>query len=163
MEEIIKKKIVANLNDLSILCDRYRKENLKISCTSGFYDILHDGHLRYLAKAKGLGDILVVGVDNDARTKKMKGPKRPYNHEKTRVFLVAGFICVDFAMIINDVDSFISVVKPDIFVMSESTESKPHERVHQIKIIESFGGRVVALEPQSENSTTKILKKMGRK
>jgi len=163
VEEIIKKKIVANLSDLNILCDRFRKEKLNISCTSGCYDILHDGHLRYLAKAKNLGDILVVGVDNNLLANKMKGPRRPFNDEDTRVFLVAGFMCVDFAVIVDDVDFFISVVKPDVFVMSESTESKPHERVRQIKLIEGLGGRVVALEPQSEKSTTKILQKMGRK
>lgn len=160
MEEYIKQKIIGSLDELGVLCDNFRSKGLRIACTSGAFDVLHDGHLRYLARVRGHGDVLIVGVDNNVLVKKFKGEDRPHNTEETRVFLVAGFMCVDRAIIIQDSSELILAVKPDVFVMSRSTNIKFEGRDAEKKLIKKLGGVFVELDPTSKNSTTKLLKKI---
>lgn len=90
----------------------------KIVFTNGCFDILHHGHLDYLAKAASLGNVLVVGVNTDASVKKLKGEERPITHENDRAFQLASLMFVD-AVCLFDEDTpkeLIEAVNPNILV-----------------------------------------------
>ncbi len=161
MRHAVERKIVKNLQDLARICEKIRSEKLKISCTNGVFDILHDGHLNYLLTARSVGDILVVGVDNDTLVKKNKGKNRPILPEKIRAYLIAGFECVDIVCIIDSSNSIINLIKTEVFIMSKSTGDIKC-RSKQIDFIRSYGGEVVILKPLSEKSTTKIIEKIRK-
>src|SRR5580698_3695046 len=80
----------------------WRLKSKKIVFTNGCFDILHLGHVDYLAKASDEGDILIVGVNSDASTKKLKGPHRPINNEEQRSMLIASLHFVDAVIIFNE-------------------------------------------------------------
>jgi rfaE bifunctional protein nucleotidyltransferase chain/domain len=97
-------------------CNSWRALGKKIVFTNGCFDILHHGHLDYIARAADLGNILVVGVNTDASVRKLKGESRPVTHENDRAFQVASLLCVD-AVVLFDEDTpaeLIQVVKPDV-------------------------------------------------
>lgn len=161
MRNIIESKIMEILDDLVKVCGRMRSQNLRISCTTGVFDILHDGHLNYLLASKNAGDILVVGIDSDKLVKKNKGDSRPILPEKIRSYLIAGFECVDLIYIADHPDEIIRVIQPEVFIMSKSTGKIDH-RKNQISFIESYGGKVIILEPMSQTSTTAIIEKIRK-
>lgn len=161
MRNIIESKIIKILDDLVRVCGRMRSKNLRISCTTGVFDILHDGHLDYLLASKSSGDILIVGIDSDKLVKKNKGDSRPILPEKIRSYLVAGLECVDLVYITGHPNEIIRVIQPEVFIMSKSTGKIDH-RKNQISFIESYGGKVIILEPMSQTSTTAIIEKIRK-
>jgi rfaE bifunctional protein nucleotidyltransferase chain/domain len=97
-------------------CNSWRALGKKIVFTNGCFDILHHGHLDYIARAADLGNILVVGVNTDASVKKLKGEGRPVTHENDRAFQVASLLCVD-AVCLFDEDTpseLIQALSPDV-------------------------------------------------
>ena len=95
-----------------------KPEGRKVVFTNGCFDILHRGHATYLAQARELGDLLVVGLNTDASVRRLKGPSRPVNNEDDRAFLIASLACVDF-VILFDEDTpaeLIRRVQPDVLV-----------------------------------------------
>ena len=100
-----KTRIVSS-SRLKTFCQSCRKEEKKIVLATGVFDILHPGHLHFLEKSKSFGDILIVGINDDAFARK-KGPDRPYLTASDRAILVAGFRCVDRVHIhyVYDLDS----------------------------------------------------------
>ena len=95
-----------------------KPEGRKVVFTNGCFDILHRGHATYLAQARELGDLLVVGLNTDASVRRLKGPSRPVNNEGDRAFLIASLACVDF-VILFDEDTpaeLIQRVQPDVLV-----------------------------------------------
>ena len=98
--------------------EKWRSENEKIVFTNGCFDLLHLGHVDYLAKARDLGDRLVVGLNSDASIKHIKGSSRPINDEQSRLALLAGMSYVD-AVVLFDEDTpinLISAVMPEVLV-----------------------------------------------
>src|SRR5690606_40919246 len=82
----------------------------KIVFTNGCFDILHRGHVTYLAEAKKLGDLLVMGVNSDASVKRLKGPERPINNEEDRKYVLSQLKPVDFAEIFEE-DTPLNLIK----------------------------------------------------
>ena len=95
-----------------------KKQGLKIVFTNGCFDLLHIGHIRYLAKAKTKGDILVVGLNSDRSVRKIKGPKRPILPQDQRAEVLASLACVDFITIFDEPDplALIKTLLPDVLV-----------------------------------------------
>src|SRR4051794_29893229 len=83
-------------DQLSALGERLRAEGRRVVFTNGCFDLLHVGHLRYLAGARALGDVLVAGVNSDASVWALKGAGRPIVAEAERLELIAGLECVDY-------------------------------------------------------------------
>lgn len=113
--EWIQNKIVTR-EALQKHCNSWRALGKKIVFTNGCFDILHHGHLDYIARAADLGNILVVGVNTDASVRKLKGEGRPVTHENDRAFQIASLLCVD-AVVLFDEDTpaeLIQLVKPDV-------------------------------------------------
>ena len=98
--------------------EKWRNANQKIVFTNGCFDLLHFGHVDYLAKARGLGDRLVVGLNTDGSIKRIKGATRPINNEESRAALLAGMAYVDAVVLFDEETpiNLISLVMPDILV-----------------------------------------------
>ena len=98
--------------------EKWRNANQKIVFTNGCFDLLHFGHVDYLAKARGLGDRLVVGLNTDGSIKRIKGATRPINNEESRAALLAGMAYVDAVVLFDEETpiNLISMVMPDILV-----------------------------------------------
>lgn len=127
--------------------------------TNGCFDILHIGHITYLEEAKALGSKLVIGLNSDASTRRLKGDTRPINHEHSRAYLLASLSCVDLITIFEEdtPEELIRLVVPDILVKGgDYTE----DNVVGSNIVKEHGGRVVILPYKEGFSTTSIEQKI---
>lgn len=95
-----------------------RLHQQKIVFTNGCFDILHRGHVTYLAQARQMGDLLVVGLNSDASVHRLKGPERPVNDEQSRALLLAALEMVDYVVLFEEDTPYnlILKVKPDLLV-----------------------------------------------
>lgn len=135
----------------------WKQLGLKIVLTSGTFDLFHIGHAQYLEKAKELGDVLIVGVDSDARVKKRKGPDRPVVPENERVLILSHVRHVDVVTLKNIDDPsnhLIKLVQPDVLVVSESTRHKDGE----VDEKSQYCSEIIVLEPQATTSTSAKLR-----
>jgi rfaE bifunctional protein nucleotidyltransferase chain/domain len=115
--EIIQNKIF-DFDQLGQQLNRWRFFSKKIVFTNGCFDILHLGHIDYLAKASDEGDILIVGVNSDKSTTGLKGPKRPINGEKQRTMLLASLQFIDAVILFDEPTplELIKFIQPDVLV-----------------------------------------------
>ncbi|MDO5561656.1 MAG: adenylyltransferase/cytidyltransferase family protein [bacterium] len=130
----------------------YHDLGKKIVLTQGTYDLLHVGHGRYLEEAKKKGDVLIVGVDSDAKVKKRKGPQRPIVPEDERMEMVSYLSSVDHVVLKplkTEKWSLIKLVRPDVLVATKATYDK--KELAQLK---NFCGEVKVLEPKATTSTS---------
>ena len=90
----------------------------KIVFTNGCFDVLHYGHVHYLLEARKLGDLLVVGLNNDDSVRRLKGSTRPVNGENERAFVLAALSCVDYVSLFEEdtPEELIKIVRPDVLV-----------------------------------------------
>ncbi len=110
---------VADIDNKIISAAQWSKpEGRKVVFTNGCFDILHRGHATYLAQARELGDLLVVGLNTDASVQRLKGPSRPINNQYDRAFLLASLACVDFVILFDEdtPEQLIHTVLPDVLV-----------------------------------------------
>ena len=152
--EVIENKILTN-EGLEQRIAQWKKQNLKIVFTNGCFDLLHLGHVDYLAKAKDLGDRLIIGVNTDASVRRLKGKLRPLQDENSRLHLLAALEVVD-AVVLFDEDTpyeLIKQVQPDVLV--KGADYKP-ESIVGYDIVTSRGGKVETIEYLEGYSTTSI-------
>ncbi len=152
--EIVRNKILSD-NDLEKRIAEWREENFKIVFTNGCFDLLHLGHVDYLAKARDAGDRLIIGVNTDASVRRLKGSGRPLQDENSRLHILASLQMVD-AVILFDEDTpykLISRVQPDILV--KGADYTP-EKIVGYDIVKQRGGKVMTLEYLAGYSTTSI-------
>ncbi len=155
----INSKILSR-KELSYVLSRWRFLQKKIVFTNGCFDILHRGHIEYLAKAASYGDILMVGLNTDNSVRRIKGPSRPIQDEKSRALILAALHIVD-AVILFDEDTpyeLIRQVQPDILVKGADYKT---EEIVGYDIVMANGGNVVTIEITPGHSTTGILKKIN--
>ncbi len=139
------------------LIEILKNRNDKIVFTNGCFDILHAGHVRYLAEAKRLGDILIVGVNSDASVKRLKGESRPINTQEDRMAVLAGLEAVDFVVLFDEDTPYalISAIKPDILVKGADYEGKEivgSDVAKETRLIDFVEGK----------STTGVIEKIRR-
>jgi rfaE bifunctional protein nucleotidyltransferase chain/domain len=129
----------------------------RVVFTNGCFDLLHFGHLHYLADARDVGDRLVVGLNSHASVRRLKGPKRPINDEQTRSFMLAALEVVD-AVVIFEEDTPLELIKtlmPDVLV--KGGDWKPEQIVGSAEVLAN-GGQVLSLPFVEGYSTTNIEK-----
>lgn len=157
--QIISNKIYS-LDQLKKAIMAWRLKNDTIVFTNGCFDILHLGHIDYLAKAKDLGKRLIVGVNTDSSVKRLgKGNSRPINDEKSRSMIIASLQFVD-AVILFDEDTpyeLIKAIEPDVLVKGADYTI---DRVVGADIVMERGGKVELIEYLEGYSTTNIEKKI---
>jgi D-beta-D-heptose 7-phosphate kinase/D-beta-D-heptose 1-phosphate adenosyltransferase len=130
-----------------------------IAFTNGCFDILHEGHIFSLSQAAKEANILVLGVNSDASTKRLKGPERPINNEHSRSLILASLLIVD-AVVIFDEDTpldLINIVEPDVLVKGGDYTL---EQIVGAKEVLARGGRVVINPIVQGFSTTGIIQKI---
>lgn len=149
------------LNEPAVLelVSKWRKEGLKLVFTNGCFDILHEGHVRYLNEASNLGDRLIVGLNADASVSRLKGPHRPINPQHSRAYVLAGLECVSAVIVFEDDTpmQLIQMISPDVLVKGGDWE------VNQIvgsDFVIQQGGQVFSLPFYNGFSTTSIEEKI---
>ena len=152
--DIVKRKIL-DLNQLKHSVYRWRFLSKKIVFTNGCFDILHLGNVDYLSKASDLGDILILGVNSDASTSRLKGPNRPINNEEQRSILLASMHFVDAVVIFDDPTplELIKMVRPDVLVKGSDYNLS---NIVGADVVQSYNGQVKTIEFLPGYSTTLI-------
>lgn len=127
--------------------------------TNGVFDLLHVGHVRYLAEARALGDALLVAINSDRTVRELKGEGRPLTNESERAEILAALRQVDYVTIFDDISprSLISELLPDVLVKGGDYNL---DEIHGREEVEAAGGRVVSLPFIEGASTSAIIKKM---
>lgn len=155
----IKSKIVADKENLFSTLNQWRFKNEKIVFTNGCFDIVHKGHIEYLAQAAALGTKLVVGLNTDASVKRLKGEKRPVNDQEARAILLSALIFVDKIVLFDEDTPYelIKYIQPDILVKGK--DYKP-EQIVGYDIVKNKGGEIITIDLTTGYSTTSILNKL---
>ena len=152
--QVIQHKIIDKAY-LSKLIANYRLKNQSIVFTNGCFDLLHLGHITYLAQAASLGNRLIVGINSDNSVQKLKGMHRPIQDEKSRSLIMAGLHVVS-AVIVFDEDTpieLIKLIKPDVLVKGGDWEPAKIIGADEVK---TYGGEVKSIPFVDGYSTTAI-------
>ena len=147
---------------LSRLVNHLRRRGKSIVFTNGCFDILHAGHVQYLQRARQMGDFLVVGLNSDRSTRKLKGPGRPVNSQQDRAQVLTALSCVDYVSIFDEDTplELIKAVKPHILV--KGADWKASSIAGRREVL-SWGGRVRRIQLLKGRSTSAIVKKIKSK
>ena len=124
--------------------------------TNGCFDLLHAGHVRYLAAARREGDILVVGLNSDRSVRDIKGDRRPILRELERAEVLAGLAAVDYVVLFDEPDPLrlIAALAPDVLVKGGDW---PEEAIIGAQVVRDRGGRVVRIPVLEGASTSAII------
>lgn len=135
-----------------------RRENIKIVLANGCFDLFHVGHTRYLAGAKMLGDVLIVGINSDDQVRKLKGESRPFMPEKERAEIISALRFVDFVTIFDEptVAELIRAIRPDFH--AKGTDYTP-ETVPEREIVREYGGKTAIVGDPKDHSSTALIEK----
>jgi D-glycero-beta-D-manno-heptose 1-phosphate adenylyltransferase len=138
-----------------------RAAGKKLVFTNGVFDLLHVGHVRYLAAARGLGDALVVAVNSDRTVRELKGNNRPVVSELERAEVLAALRPVTYVTIFDDISprSLIAELLPDVLVKGGDYNL---DEIHGREEVEAAGGKVIALPFIQGISTTAMIERMTR-
>jgi rfaE bifunctional protein nucleotidyltransferase chain/domain len=140
---------------------RLRAAGRKLVFTNGVFDLLHVGHVRYLAEARALGDALVVAVNSDRTVRDLKGAGRPLMNHDERAEILAALRAVSYVTIFDDISprSLIAELLPDVLVKGGDYAL---DEIHGREEVEAAGGRVVSLPFVAGVSSSTIIGRMKR-
>lgn len=150
---------VLSLRALRKVREQLRRRRKKVVFTNGTFDILHRGHVEYLAKAKALGDVLIVGLNTDASIRRIKGPQRPINPAADRAAVLAALAAVDFICFFDEdtPERLIAALIPDILVKGADWKV---EAIVGKDIVEHHGGVVKTVRLTPGRSTTNVIQRV---
>jgi len=140
--------------------DRVRQLPRPLVFTNGVFDVLHRGHVMYLAQARALGASLLVALNTDASARRLgKGPDRPLNNEADRAFVVAALASTSLVTWFDEDTplQLISGIRPDILVKGGDYDMRT---LAETRVVESYGGRALALPFVDGYSTTALVRKI---
>ena len=152
--ETIKNKIQTTPKVINTL-QQWQAEKCKIVFTNGCFDIIHLGHVDYLAKAAGFGDKLVIGVNTDASTSRIKGPSRPINDQVSRAMILASFAFVSMVVLFDEPTPYelIKLVQPDVLIKGADYKI---EDIVGYDIVKAKGGTILTIDYLPGYSTSGI-------
>ena len=141
---------------------RLRAAGKRLVFTNGVFDLLHVGHVRYLAQARELGDALLVAINSDKTVRELKGPRRPIFDQAERAEILAALRHVDYVTVFDDVSprSLISKLLPDVLVKGGDYQL---DEIHGREEVEAAGGKVISLPFVDGASTTALIERMRKK
>jgi D-glycero-beta-D-manno-heptose 1-phosphate adenylyltransferase len=152
-------RLVGSLEQLSQIAEHLKGIGLRVVLTSGSFDLIHLGHVKYLAKAKELGDVLVVGVDSDAKIRRRKGEDRPMVPEGERLEMLAHQRPVDLIYLKTDDDphwALIKAVRPDVLVLTADHSYSDDEQRALLELC----GELEVLERQASVTTSERIRQL---
>ena len=155
-------KPLYSIEEMKLIRNELKAAGKKVVFTNGCFDILHPGHLDYLAKAKAMGDVLVVGLNSDQSVTRLKGEKRPIMPQADRAVMLAGLKSVDYVVVFEDDTPFfiISELIPDILVKGGDWAI---ENIVGKDIVEAHGGEVKNISFVSFTSTTNVIQEIVKR
>lgn len=157
--ETINSKVYADAQEAKLDIDKWKAFNDKVVFTNGCFDILHLGHIDYLAKAADLGDRLIIGLNSDASVARLKGENRPIIDQKTRALKLASLVFVDAVVLFTEdtpLDA-ITTLRPNVLVKGGDYTV---DAIVGAKEVTDKGGDVVVIPFLKGHSTTSIVKKI---
>lgn len=158
--DYIKSKII-DIQDIDPYLTYWKLKNQKVVFTNGCFDIIHRGHVEYLAQAANFGNVLVIGLNTDNSVRKLKGETRPVQDELARATIMASFQFVN-AVILFDEDTpydLIKKVQPDVLIKGSDYNI---EDIVGYDIVKAKGGEVVTIDFIEGYSTTSIIEKLKK-
>jgi len=149
---------ILSLDALAVRCRGLQRQRRKVVLTNGCFDLLHIGHVRYLRKARELGDTLAVALNDDASVRALKGAGRPVVPAAQRAEVLAALSSVDYVTIFSEAtaEQVVETLRPDIYVKGgdypEAERAMPEAR-----IVAGYGGIVVFLDFEAGSSTSAMI------
>jgi rfaE bifunctional protein nucleotidyltransferase chain/domain len=139
--------------------ERMRREGKLVVFTNGCFDLLHPGHINYLAAARALGDALIVGINSDSSVQRIKGKGRPILDEHERAEVLSGLESVDYVTVFGEDNprELIRLLQPDVLVKGGDW---PITDIIGREEVEAAGGRVFSLPYVEGSSTTEIIQRI---
>ncbi len=153
-------RVVLDPTELAHLISEARATGARIVMANGCFDVLHVGHIRYLAGARCLGDLLLVAINSDRQVRALKGRGRPVMTARERAEIVASLESVDLVTIFDQptVESLLLALKPDIQAKgTDYTEDTVPER----DVVRSYGGRVEIVGDPKDHSTSEMISRLA--
>lgn len=164
----LKSKILIDENEAALIVAKCQKQGQRVVFTNGCFDILHKGHIEYLAQAADCGDILLVAVNTDRSVKAQnKGEERPINKEEDRLSLLAALFFVDYVVLFSHDTpiELIQKVQPDVLAKGadyDPDQTDPNHKQYIVgrEIVLEKGGEVKVIDLVTGYSTTNIVSKL---
>ncbi len=144
------------IDEALTLREKLRADGGKLVFTNGHFDLMHVGHLDYLEKARALGDALIVGINGDASTRRLKGVGRPLVPAHERARLIAGLACVSAAVIFeaDTATDLIGALKPEIYVKGGDYAAKAWPERDWVT---AYGGQIALIPYLPDHSTSALI------
>jgi len=148
---------VLGVEELRAELARLRTEGKTVAFANGHFDLLHVGHLRYLTDARAEGDVLVVGLNDDASVASLKGPGRPIVPAAERAELLAALIPVDYVVVFaGDTPApLLADLKPDVHC--KGTDYGSPENVPEYEVVRAYGGRTALVGDPKDHATSDLI------
>lgn len=154
---------IQTLEQMKKIVEDLKRKGKKIIWTNGCFDLLHQGHVRYLKETKKLGDVLIVGLNSDSSIKRLKGPERPIQSESERAEILSSLDSVDYVVVFPEINAVncLNELKPSIFAKAAdyniSTINQDEKRV-----VESYNGKITFIDIVEGKSTTSIIERIKK-
>lgn len=157
-ESIVKK--IVSLDQLLPVVEKIKGQNKTIVFTNGCFDIIHRGHIEYLAKASDYGDVFIIGLNTDNSVRKLKGENRPVNNEEARAIVLASMQFVTHIVLFDEETPYnlIQAIKPNVLI--KGGDYKP-ENIVGYDIVMKSGGEIVTIPFVEGFSTTSLIHKIS--
>jgi D-glycero-beta-D-manno-heptose 1-phosphate adenylyltransferase len=154
---------ILNLEELASESAQLRSAGKRVVATNGCFDILHVGHVRYLAAARRLGDVLVVGLNGDSSVRRLKGEGRPINRAEDRAEVLAALESVDYVTIFLELraTNFLQAAHPAIYAKGgdyTAATLNAEERA----VLDKFGTKIEIIPFENGYSTSHLLTRIGK-
>ena len=151
--------VIKSIDEILNIRKKLKESGKKVVFTNGVFDILHAGHVDYLAKARQCGDALILALNSDASVKRIKGEKKPIVPQIERAFVLSNLKSVDYVTLFEEdtPQKIIDILVPDILVKGADWSI---DKIVGRETVEKNGGEVKRIEFVSQQSTTNIIKKI---
>ena len=159
INELISGKFYHNVTEISQKLAFWRFKNKKIVFTNGCFDIVHKGHIDYLARSADQGDILIIGLNTDASVKTLKGENRPIIDQNSRGMLLASLFFIDAVVLFQEKtpEKIIEYIIPDILI--KGSDYNPEDIVGY-EFVKKNGGNILTIDLLEGYSTSNIIQKI---
>ncbi|GAC1432469.1 MAG: adenylyltransferase/cytidyltransferase family protein [Ktedonobacteraceae bacterium] len=155
-------------NELAVEVHRRQKAGERGVFTNGCFDLIHLGHVRYLQEARRRGDFLVLGLNSDTSTRKLKGPGRPYVPELERAEILAALSCIAYVTIFDEPTAgpLVALLQPAIYIKGGDYASSTQDgtpdmsRLPEAHVVQEYGGSVQLIPYLPGHSTTALIAKI---
>jgi D-glycero-beta-D-manno-heptose 1-phosphate adenylyltransferase len=152
---------IVELEELFVRCEKLRSAGKRIVATNGCFDLLHVGHVRYLQAARGVGDLLAVGLNGDRSVRELKGTGRPITTESDRAEIIAALDCVDLVSIFPEVRAtqFLAAVRPAVYVKGSDYTSETLD-AEERAILNKIGAEIRLIPFETGYSTSGLIERI---